>query len=85
MGIRFHRRFVKAYNSLSNKQQEAFDKRYKIFSTDPFDPMLRNHTLKGKYENCRSINITGDMCAVYTIRGGVVVFLTLGTHAELYG
>ena len=53
--------------------------------TNEFDPILRNHTLKGKNKTIRSITITGDFRAHYTIHeSDVRYFVTIGSHSELY-
>lgn len=50
-------------------------------------PMLRNHSLSGKYKGCRSINVSGDWRAIFReYKGGAVIYFEmLGTHSELYG
>jgi len=46
---------------------------------------LNNHPLKGKYADCRSINIGGDLRAVYKYTDeNSCVFIKIGTHSELY-
>ena len=84
MDIRFHKGFIRKFNKLSKNDQKRFNERFVIFANDAFDPILKNHTLKGKHSNCRSINITGDLRAIYTVKGETVTFLEIGTHSELY-
>ena len=85
IGIEYHRHFIKAYHKLSKKEQMKTDDRIRLFSKDPFSPKLENHALTGKYQGYRSINITGDYRAVYKeISKQEVVFVILGTHAQLY-
>lgn len=55
-----HKRFKKSYKKLSKKVQEVAKQRLLLFARNPFDTLLNNHPLRGKYERCRSINITGD-------------------------
>lgn len=66
----------------------AFKNRLTIFTKDPFDSQLRNHLLTGKLKNYRSINITDDWRALYSINKidmeNVVIFEALGTHNQLY-
>ena len=68
------------------KIQSAFFERLRLFEDNPFYPMLDNHRLTGKYEGCRSINITGDWRAIFREfeNYGLVSFETLGTHSQLY-
>jgi len=56
----------------------------RLFVADPFDQQLRNHALSGKYIGLRSIDITGDIRAVYELINDTAVFITIGTHTQLY-
>jgi len=48
-------------------------------------PVLENHPLQGRYEGYRSINITGDLRAVFKqVRPDKYWFTKIGTHSELY-
>ena len=56
------------------------------FVKDPQNPTLRNHGLSGKWKGHFSINVTGDTRAIYfVIEDGVVRFVAIGSHSELYG
>ncbi len=58
----------------------------RLFVGNPFDSLLHNHPLNGKYEGCRSINVTGDYRIIYTLEDeDTALLLTIGTHSELYG
>jgi len=48
-------------------------------------PLLNNHDVSKVYTGCRSINITGDYRAIFQDEGEIVIFITIGTHSELYG
>ena len=78
------KQFKKAYAKKAQEIQEQFDERLILFEANPFNLLLRNHKLHGEYEGCRSINITGDVRAVYTETAEAVVFIAIGTHTELY-
>ena len=66
--------------------QEATLERIKHFKANPYDTFLNNHQLIGKYQGCRSINITEDWRAVYTNKeNDEILFVLLGTHSSLYG
>lgn len=80
----YHKHFKKQYGKLPLKMRERFKERLRIFNSDPFAIELNNHTLHGKYVGCRSINVTGDLRAVYEVRKDGVRFLNIGTHSELY-
>jgi len=85
MKIRFHKRFRKAFKKLIPKTQDKFSDRLAVFIENPFHLMLNNHAVDAAYPNWRSINITGDYRALYEAQtDGAVVFMKIGTHAELY-
>jgi addiction module RelE/StbE family toxin len=77
--------FDKQYSKLNFKVKTAFKRRVELFKANPFDVSLRNHTLKGKYLGYRSIDITGDVRALYTTQGDtIIIFGFIGTHSQLY-
>ncbi|KKP87470.1 MAG: hypothetical protein UR90_C0004G0017 [Parcubacteria group bacterium GW2011_GWC1_35_8] len=84
MRIDYHKRFLKQYEKLSSKIKLKFGERLKIFITDPLSQELYNHPLHGEYLGYRSINITGDLRAVYEVQEGVIKFLFIDTHSNLY-
>jgi addiction module RelE/StbE family toxin len=85
MTVYFHKNFEKSYQRLGKIEKEKIKDRLKIFIKDPFDRQLNNHPLKGKYEDYRSINISGDLRAIYKyISDNECVFVEIGTHSELY-
>lgn len=86
MVINFHRNFKKDLNKLPPSCKEQLYKRLHIFSKDPFHPILNNHQLHGKLKGQNSINITGDIRAIYEqINKNTVLFLTIANHSNLYG
>ena len=86
MTIRFTATFAKQHKKLSQKLQAKFDERIFMFQTNPYDPLLRNHALNGKYVGYHSINITGDLRALYYKEGNeIIIFGFIGTHSQLYG
>ncbi len=85
MRIRFHKNFDKRYRRLDKKQQKKVQERLKLFLDNPFNTVLKNHPLKGKYLDYRSINITGDLRAIYKyINSDECIFVVLGNHSDLY-
>lgn len=85
MHIRRSARFKKQYRKLPKNIQARADIRIRLFAKDPFNEILRNHSLSGEYSNCRSINITGDYRIIYEENNGSIEFLLIGTHDDLYG
>ena len=85
MIIQTTKSFDKQFTKLSPKNKQQFKGRVEIFRRNPFDPTLRNHALKGKYLGYRSIDVAGDLRALYTFRGNTVIILGfIGTHSQLY-
>lgn len=90
MIITYKKSYKKAFKKLSQKQQRnTYAVITTIFEEDPFHPLLNNHALKGEYLGYRSINITGDLRAIFQeISEGTyefVEFAEIGTHSQLYG
>ena len=85
MQIAYHRHFVKQYNKLSSKIRRKFDDRLALFTKDPFASELNNRALHGPYLGYRSINVTGDVRALYEIQNNeIITFLIIDTHTNLY-
>lgn len=79
------KKFDKQFSKLSKNIKEKAITRLKIFIQDPFETILNNHPLNGKFSECRSINITADVRAVYkTMEKDLVYFVAIGSHSELY-
>ncbi len=85
MIIVFHKDFTKRFKRLTPKIKENFNKRLILFKKDEFNPALNNHTLKGKYQGYRSINISGDLRAIYKNDKVSIIFVTIDSHSNLYG
>jgi addiction module RelE/StbE family toxin len=84
MEVRFVRQFKKLYRKALAEIQVAFDSRLEMFLTNPNHPLLKSHPLRGKLAGCFTINITGDWRAIYELDNSTVIFLSLGTHSQLY-
>lgn len=85
MKIFFHNNFKKKYKKLRPSEKQKFKQRSLLFLQNPFDPVLRNHPLGGRYEGFRSINITGDLRVLYQDLGRQeALFITIDTHSNLY-
>lgn len=86
MKINFHRNFDKRYSKLKRKHQEQFRQRLALFINDRYNPILNNHALKGRFEGYRSMNVTGDIRAIFIMHSSdQVEFVEIGSHSELYG
>jgi len=85
MLIHFTRKFAKQYDKDDLKIKNAFQSRLKFFREDSFNPSLNNHSLRGKYLGYRSINITGDLRAIFKKNDETVIFTGIDSHSNLYG
>lgn len=85
MIIKFRKAFKKNFKKLSPKIKEKIRERLVLFENDQFNPVLNNHSLKGKYLGYRSINITGNLRAIYKSSSKEVIFVAIDSHSNLYG
>lgn len=86
MTIQYTSKFKKQYQKLPEKFQDQFDERLRLFLSDPTNPQLRIHPLIGKYIGYWSMNINGDLRALYLMKDeAVIIFALIGTHSQLFG
>ncbi len=85
MRVFFHNNFDKQFSKLRTSEKKKAKERLQLFSENPLNPILENHPLKGKYTDYRSINITGDIRAIYKLLNeNECVFVDVDTHSNLY-
>ena len=86
MRIQTTRSFDKAYAKLTADNKDRVDGALRLFESNPFNPSLGNHKLKGKLKEFRAITAGYDLRLVYREEGGhvVVIFLSVGTHDQVY-
>ena len=84
MIIVYHQDFKRNYKKLSPKVKGKLEERLRIFSKDEFNPILNNHALKGKWLEYRSINVTGDIRAIFKRNTAVIIFVAIDSHSNLY-
>lgn len=86
MVIEYSPKFKKQYKKLPKKMQLQFDERLRLFISDPVHPQLRLHPLKATFAGYWSMDVNGDLRALYRRDGDeIVVFALIGTHSQLYG
>lgn len=86
MKILYSKKFIKQLKKQTQKTQELFFAKITIFQDDPNNTMLRNHALQGKLKGYYSINITGDIRALYQVVGDeMYLYEMIGSHSQLYG
>lgn len=77
MKISFHKNFDKQFEKLRANERKKTQERLQLF--------LENHPLKGRYNDYRSINITGDLRAIYKfLNENECIFVAVDTHSNLY-
>lgn len=83
--IVYHRNFKKMLRKLPIAVQEKFYKCLGVFVKNSRHATLGTHSLSGEWVMCKSINVTGDIRAIYKERdNGVIQFVAIGSHSELY-
>ena len=80
----YHRDFDKSYEKQTDEVKRAFKERRNLLFIDNEHPLLNNHPLHGKWKGCWSINVTGDIRAIYKVEGFIAIFLEIGSHSQLY-
>ena len=84
MQIDYSSSFKKDDKKLNQKLRAQLRERIIIFEDNPFHPLLNNHAVHYPYEGCRSINVSGDIRALYESIGDTALFVRVGSHSELY-
>lgn len=85
MQIGYSKSFLKQAKRLPPALRQQLYERIELFTKNPLHRSLRNHALKGKWKEYRSINITGDVRALYLQKEDEAIFDAVGTHSQLYG
>lgn len=85
MIIYLHKNFIRGYKKITKTQKNKFKERKNLFFQDEFNPILNNHALAGKYKGYRSINVTGDLRAVFKRTENEAIFVAIDSHSNLYG
>lgn len=89
MNIKYSTTFKKQYKKAPKQIQNKIKERLSLFIQNPMIAILNNHALTGKFQGRRSVNITGDWRAIYSIRVSLeskreYYFEFVGTHSQLY-
>lgn len=85
MQVDYSKNFLKQYAKLPTQIRVKADERIALWQLNPTLPYLHDHALSGKYQGYRSINITGDIRALYTKKGEtIIIFGFIGSHSQLY-
>lgn len=83
--VLFSKKFNKQFKKLSPAIQSRFAARLSVWSREPMNHKLNHHVLTGKLAGFHSINVGGDLRALYReYDNNIVVFERIGTHSQLY-
>jgi addiction module RelE/StbE family toxin len=85
MTVSYSKTFIKQAKKLHPDLRQKLQSKIQLFMKNPLHPSLRNHSLRGKYKNYRSIDITGNVRALYLQKEDEAIFDAVGTHSQLYG
>ena len=84
--ILFSKKFNKQYKKLPPAIQSRFTAQLVLWSREPMNPSLSHHVLVGELAGFHSINVGGDIRALYREYGSdTIVFERIGSHSQLYG
>lgn len=84
MIVGYSKNFLKQAKKLDPVLRQKLQHCIQTFTENPLHPTLRNHALKGTYRSYRSIDITGDLRALYLQQENQAIFDIVGTHSQLY-
>lgn len=80
--------FKRAYNERIRKNpklKKLFWEKVEEFQANPFDPSLKTHPLTGLLQGRWAFSVDYDCRIVFLlVSDNEVVFLNVGTHAEVY-
>jgi len=82
--VYYHKNFKKQFKRLPKNIQSKFGIRLAVFLLEPYSLELNNHPLVGEWRGYRSIDITGDIRAVYRVDNDIYLFVAIGSHSQLY-
>jgi len=86
MQVNFSKRFSKQFIRLKAGEKDRFYSQLSIWLGNPAAPILHVHALKGRYLGFYSMNVGGDLRALYKVEGNeTVLFDFIGSHSQLYG
>ncbi|MGH2561016.1 MAG: type II toxin-antitoxin system RelE/ParE family toxin [Thermomicrobiales bacterium] len=87
--VRLSRRFVRESKQFFRKHPElesVYERVVEDLRSDPFQPRLRLHALKGEFDGLHAISLTYSYRITLTllVTEQEVILLHIGTHDEVY-
>ena len=77
-------RFARRAKKLKSPHDELLRAALRRFATDPRDPMLHTHKLKGELEGYWAFWVDDDLRVLFRWDGEVCFLVNLGGHDEVY-
>jgi addiction module RelE/StbE family toxin len=85
MRVGFSKVFDKQFATLTDRQKKQARDAIEVFGEDPLHDSLRNHPLKEKWTDYRSISAADDLRLHYrVVSKDRALFVAVGTHDQLY-
>ncbi len=85
--IRRNKQFEKHFKKRITPHEKLitqFEQRFEQFIIGVRGRPLNDHPLTGNMVGKRAFSITGDIRVVYTETAEAIIFLDIGTHAQVY-
>lgn len=86
MRIDYDKKFLKAFDKLSEKNKKQTIRAIEKFKDAPFYPSLHNHGLSGFLMGKRAISVNDDIRIIFSVKDNylIVLFLDVGPHEKVY-
>lgn len=74
------KKFIKKYPELEND----IEKKLNLLMSNPFDPQMRTHKLKGLLKNQWAIWLTYEHRILFVMKENKIYLTNIGSHDEVY-
>ncbi len=78
------KRSFKKLKLTDSEEQSYIDVAYKLLNDIQLDKKYHEHLLKGEYLGFKECHLKPDLLLVYIIDDGILKFVDIGTHSELF-
>jgi mRNA-degrading endonuclease YafQ of YafQ-DinJ toxin-antitoxin module len=76
--------FIRRARKLKPPRDALLRAALRRFATDPQDPLLRTHKLKGDLADYWAFSVDDDLLVLFRWDGDVCFLVSLGSHDEIY-
>ena len=81
MRLHFFARFTRSYRRLPPPLREDFNEKIKLFCSNPRDPHLGTHKLKGRLKECFAFNLQSGYRVLFElVQSDLANLLDVGPH-----